>query len=126
MPNIAITKRVDLSDVADGWNDCYAIVTMANYKEGLEFSNLDRTNLDNEAAYKFQSELVSKHFVSGKVMTFDEAGSIVLADLEADKVNEYMAISNQLFYAIVGVTLDPKDTSTATETSPTLPPSNEL
>jgi len=119
MPSIALHKRVSLAGIADGWDDCFAIVSLGTYEEGKATNELLGSQATDEEGYKFQTDLVTKHFVSGKVLTVLDDGTEGLGDLTVEDATTYTPISNRLFSAIVGIAPDPKDLSTPTVSSPT-------
>ncbi|RAN78018.1 hypothetical protein B5P43_18475 [Bacillus sp. SRB_336] len=105
---------MSLAGVADGWDDCFAIVSLGTYDEGRDTNQLLASNASDEDGYKFQTDIVTKHFVSGKVLTVLEDGTEGLGDLTIEDAVAYTQISNKLFSAIVGMAPDPKDLPTPT------------
>lgn len=120
MRRLAITKRVSLEGIADGWgSDCYALVTPASYAEYIDFASLSEAGKSNAELLQFQLDFVKKHLVSGKVNVVDDNGDTVLDDLLPEDVDASKELADKLFTEIVGVNLDPKASSTAPATSAT-------
>ncbi|MEB0287232.1 hypothetical protein QN355_11770 [Cryobacterium sp. 10S3] len=116
---LAITKRISLEGLSEGWtSDCYALVTPASYAEYIDFADLTDAGKSNTDLLKFQLSFVKKHLVSGKVNILDDKGQLELDDLQPEDVDASKDLADKLFTEIVGVNLDPKASSTATETSP--------
>lgn len=106
---LAISKRVSLADISDGWDECYAIVraaTRAEFKQMTDESIFQMTN--NEQA-DWQCQFVKDHLVSGKVLVADEEGNQVLDDLTPEDIDAVMALANRLYFEIMGLKYDPKD-----------------
>lgn len=119
MRRLAITKRVSLDGIADGWeSDCYALVTPASYAEYLEFVKLSTEGKSNAELLQYELDFVNKHFVSGQGKFLEDDGSTTLGNLTTEDVAESKELADKLFAEIVGVNLDPKASSTVTETSP--------
>lgn len=126
-PRITITKRVSLSGMSDGWgDDCYAIVTPASYQDYDELGNLDTSKLTRAEDIKLQMNIVKKHFVEGKLRPW---GSDELVAMQADDVYASVEIANRLYSEIMGLKLDPKDSTAASPdvgtpsaTTPTVEP----
>lgn len=126
---LAITKRISLEGIADGWTaECFALVMPATYPEYIAISDAEETMKKTEVAAK-NIEFVKAHIVSGRVMVLDDDGSLVLGDLLLDDVDSFTELANKLYLELMGVTADPKDlppeTPTATNTLPISPPSTE-
>lgn len=105
---VALTRKVSLADYADGWDDCYAIVTLAGFDEVSEAADNDyskNTNLENVA---YEIEVVKRHFVSGKIRVLGENGQPELVDMTSDDVRASIPIADKLYAVIMGLTLDPK------------------
>ncbi|WP_148667406.1 hypothetical protein [Arthrobacter sp. Hiyo1] len=83
----------------------------------------DKTELE---AVSYLIDFVKKHLVSGKVNLLDDDGKTVLGELLPEDVDASKDLVDKLFSEIVGVSLDPKALSTATETSPTSEPTTAL
>lgn len=124
---IAITRKVSLADYADGWDDCYAIVTLADFHEKSETQSIkDKiTAMTDIEATKFMLDVDMKHFVSGKIQVLDAADTPELVAMKAEDIATSERIISDLYLTIMGVTLDPKATQTTTDTSPTPDPTNE-
>lgn len=123
---LAITKRVNLEGIGEGWTtECFALVTPANYNEFIGFTKLQDEGKSNTELVEFQLDFVKKHYVSGKVLTLNDENEQVVDDMQSEDIDESKALADKLFGEIVGINLDPKDTSIATETSPTQTPSTE-
>lgn len=116
---LANGKRVDLSDIADGWDGCYAVVTPATVDEYMEFSKIDTSEMTNAEAIERSVSFVTPHLVSGKVKVYDDDDKLVLADIEADDLKADMTITAKLLNAITGVAPDPKGSETTTVASST-------
>ncbi|MDQ0825425.1 hypothetical protein QFZ60_001598 [Arthrobacter sp. B2I5] len=128
MRRLAITKRVSLAGVAEGWDEsCYALVMPPSNEEYIDFTTTtaaeDMSNIDK---FKWQIEFVKKHLVSGKVKVLDDSGNLVLDDLLTEDIDASKELADLLFIQSVGLDLDPKGLSTAMETSPTPEPTTEL
>ncbi|MGO4470333.1 hypothetical protein AB4Y95_00140 [Arthrobacter sp. M-10] len=124
MSSIALHKRVSLAGIADGWDECFAVVSLATYEEGRAANDLFGSKVADDEGYKFQTDLVTKHFVSGKVLTVLDDGTEGIGDLTVEDATTYIPISNRLFFEILGIAPDPKDLSTPTVTSATNQPSD--
>lgn len=119
---VAITRKVSLAEFADGWDDCFAIVTLADFSEMQEIAAKDFKSLTDIEAVGFEIEVVMKHFVSGKINVINDAGQAELVDMVAADVQAGPKIADRLYAVIMGVTLDPKGTETAVTNSPTPTP----
>ena len=103
---ITITKKVSLAGLADGWDDCYAIVTPADYRTYDELSQLDTSKLTKAEDIKYQMQVVKNHFVEGKIKVW---GSDELVDMKDDDAEASVDFANLLYIEIMGMKLDPKD-----------------
>ncbi len=120
MRRLAITKRLSLEGIADGWgSECYALVSPASYAEYIEFAGLSDEGKSNTELLQFQLDFVKKHLVSGKVNVINDANETVLDDLLPEDIDASKELADKLFAEIVGVSLDPKASSTETATSET-------
>ena len=120
---LAVTKKVSLSDIAEGWDDCYAIVTKADYATFQLMRNTEVETMSQSEQMKLELQVITDHFVAGKVRILGQSGESVLADMELSDVEGSIELINKLYLEIMGVTLDPKDLSTLMTTSPTNDPS---
>lgn len=127
MRRLAITKRVSLADVADGWtDDCFAVVTPASYAEYIDFGKLSDAGKTNAELLQYQLKFVKDHFVSGKANFLDDDGKTILDSLTAEDIDASKELADKLFAEMVGVSLDPKALATATATSPIKEPTTTL
>lgn len=128
MRRLAITKRVSLEGLAEGWDDtCYALVTLATYAEFIGFTKLtvDNTAEGNVKLLEFQIDFVKKHLVTGTVKVVDDAGNFSLDAIKPEDIDASKELCDILFNAVTGVIEHPKATSTMTETSPTSEPTSD-
>jgi hypothetical protein len=120
MRRLAITKRVSLEGIAEGWgSECYALVTPASYAEYIEFAGLSDAGKTNAELLQFQLDFVKKHLAGGKVNVLNDKGETVLDNIESEDIDASKDLADKLFTEIVGVNLDPKASSTVSETSAT-------
>lgn len=120
MRRLAITKRISLEGIAEGWgSECYALVSPASYGEYIEFAGLSDEGKTNAELLQFQLDFVKKHLVSGKVNILNDDDVPVLDKLLPEDIDASKDLADKLFTEIVGVNLDPKASSTTTETSST-------
>lgn len=119
---LANIKKVDLSDIGEGWDGCYALVTKASLAEYQDFVSVDTENMTNIEATKKAAEFVKPHVVGGEIRVLDDEGKTVADLLQPDDIDGDMDIIGKLFEVIVGQAPDPKGSGTATETSPTADP----
>lgn len=113
MRRLAITKRISLEGIAEGWgSECYALVTPATYAEYIEFAGLNDQGKTNAELLQFQLDFVKKHLVSGKVNVLNDADESVLDDIQPEDIDASKDLADKLFTEIVGVNLDPKASST--------------
>lgn len=111
--HIAITKKVSLADLSEGWDDCYAIVRPATYREYREFADGKIEDLKPSEQLALEMDIVMNHFVSGKIMVLGDDGEAHLEDMNAEDVQESVPLANKLFFEILGIKLDPKGSVTA-------------
>lgn len=109
---VAVTKRVSLSDIGDGWDECYATVRLATFDELGEIAEKSFADVKYLDVIKFEMDLVKEHFIDGKILILDESGKPVLQDMVANDVKSYPQIADHLYATIIGVDLNPKDTRT--------------
>ncbi len=102
---VAATRKVSLSEFADDWDDCYAVVRLASYGEYVEVANKDFTDIKQEDALKFEYDFVISHFVSGKILLL---GSDELQDMAVDDIDAVPGMTDYLYRVSMGMTLDPK------------------
>jgi hypothetical protein len=107
---LAITKRVSLADVSEGWQDCYALIRPCSYQEYSGFADMDTTKMTVAEQIKYAMDFAASHFVSGKVKV---EGTDSLVDMTTADIYESTELSDLLFAEIVGLKLDPKATGTA-------------
>lgn len=124
-----IVKKVSLAGLMEGWDDdCYAYVRPATFEDRKGFREL--SNLSDDAATEWQSNLVSTHFVSGKVRALNSSDLFALVDMEPEHLT-IGAVNDKLAMGIMGFDFDPKDLELAaapastTEPSTTETPSSE-
>lgn len=108
----AITRKVDLSDFSDDYQDCYAVVRLADFEEVSKINETDFTVMTNIDALRFGLQIVKQHFVSGKTRLITTDGVGELVDMEASDLGASTEMINSLYLTIMGVTLDPKATTT--------------
>ncbi len=120
---LAITKRIDLSSVADGWDDCYVIVSGATFGEAAELAGVDFKSLSAADAAATSLKIATDHFVSGKIRVLGDNNEPELVDMEADDIAGSPSVLELVSAGVLGVIVDPKASSTPTETSPTSEPS---
>lgn len=108
---VAITKKVSLAEVADGWEECYAVVSLANFNDLTELDATDLDKMKTLDIVKFEIGVVEKHFVSGKILLTQPDGTVALADMLIDDIKSSPRLIDLLYSEIMGLTLDPKDTS---------------
>lgn len=111
---LALVKRVGLADLSEGWEDCYALVRPATYHEYLDFMALDLKDKKPQEKMEAEFDVVTSHFVSGKVKVYVE-GSVEphLVDMTAEDIKVSIPLANKLFSEILGFKLDPKDSDKA-------------
>lgn len=113
MRQVAFTKRVNLSELSEGFDECYALVrpaTRAEYSEAMDF-DIEHTTREEQDKYEF--EFIKSHFVSGKILVRNDEGNTELVDMEPDDVETSMALANKLYFEILGLKLDPKGSAKA-------------
>lgn len=111
---LAITKRVSLAEVSEGWEDsCYAVVTLATNREQFAITETDTSKLNNRESIELQAKFVREHFVRGEVLALDEDGEPSLVPMAPEDIEDNTEIANRLFLACVGADTDPKDTPPA-------------
>lgn len=105
-PLVAI-KKVSLNGIYDGWDEsCFAIVRPCNFKVRIEATEVEGKTETEQM--EFQNKLVKEHFVSGKVMAYQEE-KFAAVDLSADQAVDLPEVSNKLALFILGYDVDPKD-----------------
>lgn len=127
MRRLAISKRVSLAWVAEGWTDeCFALVMPAGYREFIEFARMgaDTSPEANAKVTEFQLQFVKDRLVSGKVLVQQEDGSQVLDDIQPEDVDASMQLADILFDAITGKITDPKVSLPTMAVSPMTEPSS--
>lgn len=110
---IAITKKVSLASVSDGWDDCYAIIRPATQQDYLDFASSDPEKLAPADQVKLEVNFVKDHFVSGKINVLGAGNQPELVDMEPDDIAASIDLANKLFFEIMGIKYDPKDLQTA-------------
>lgn len=112
----ASIKKVDLSDVSEGYDsECYAYVVPANFKEREEIVKaISNTEATNAEQLKVQEDFIRGHYISGKGKFFD-GESFTLDELTLDDVLNAPDLSNKLLADIMGWDLDPKAISKAVQ-----------
>lgn len=116
---LAITKRVDLSDLAEGWDGCYALVAPASYDEATELAETDIATLTQAQVSAINFKFAKDHFVSGKVMVLNDDNQPELGEMQVDDIGISAELINRINNAVLGATPDPKASTTATESSAT-------
>lgn len=124
-----IVKKVSLAGLMEGWDDdCYAYVRPATFEDRKGFREL--SSLSDDAATEWQSDLVSTHFVRGKVRALNGSDLFALVDMEPAHLS-IGAVNDQLAMGIMGFDFDPKDLelaaapSSSSEPTSTETPSSE-
>lgn len=114
MPRFAITKRVSLAGIYEGWTDeAYAIITPATYADKIGINELVDSNPDGATALKFELVVAQDHFVSGKGFVLGMDDTLELGDIAKEDLSDMVDLSQRLFIAIArGLDADPKDTPT--------------
>jgi hypothetical protein len=116
MLSLAISKRVNLEGIYDGWGpDTYAIVTPLSYADKIEVNELAIAGKSQAELLKYELEVVQKHFVSGKGQFVTDEDLKVTDDITTNNLGDMVELTQRLFMAINGVNADPKDTSIKTE-----------
>ncbi len=106
---VAATRKVSLADFADGWDECYAIVRLASFAEYTEIAAKDFKGMEQLAILAFEGDTVRSHFVTGKIMVLNDAGTDqTLAEMTADDIDAVPGMADYLYTVIMGMTLDPK------------------
>jgi hypothetical protein len=106
---VAITKKISLAEFSDGWDDCYVLVRPATKAEVMGFAKLDVKAMTEEQQLAEQMKIIRDHFVSGKIKVLNAVGEAELVDMVPDDVEASMPMANKVFFDILGVVLDPKD-----------------
>jgi hypothetical protein len=115
---IALTRKVSLADLADDWNDCYAVVILASFDEVTEIGSKDFKDMKPIDIVSWELEVVARNFVSGKIMALGVDNTSELVDMTADDLRASTQLVDKLYSVIMGISLDPKGTSkTASSTS---------
>lgn len=117
--HLALLKKVSLADINEGWGDCYALVRGAEYDEWIEFAANDLKSLKQEQVTRLEMDFVKQHFIKGEIRILDDNGDSVLVPMELADIERSAPITDALYFAILGVKVDPKALSTSTEPSPT-------
>lgn len=110
---IAITKRVSLSDLSEGWEECYALVRPATYQEYREFADVTLDGLRPPEVMKLEMDIVMDHFISGRILVFDADGKSNLEDMQPEDVEQSLPLAGKLFFEILGVKPNPKGSAPA-------------
>lgn len=110
---LALTKRVSLATLSEGWDECYAIVRPATYQEYQDFLAFNVADMTPAEQMKVEIDMVTEHFVSGKIVIFDAEWDTQLVDMRAEDIKASLPLANSLFFEILGVKLDPKGSVTA-------------
>lgn len=117
---LSARKRVGLEGIEDNWtSECYADIRPATYDEYLEWKSLNIKDKTEAEWAKYEIDFVKKHLIGGKVFVLNDQNEDELDDLVSEHIEASRALADRLFLSIVGVIVDPKGSSTATETSPT-------
>lgn len=119
---ITVTKRVSLAQFGEGWDDCYAIVTPANYATYDAISKADIEKMTNAERIMFEMDTVKRHFVSGKIKALNDKGTFELTDMLPGDIEASLELTEALYIAIMGLQLDPKGSSGEAPTGQ--PPAN--
>ncbi|MEC5150869.1 hypothetical protein [Cryobacterium sp. GrIS_2_6] len=122
----AITKRVSLEGVYDGWTkEAYAIVMPISYAGKIEINNYGEAGKTQSELLEFELKIAKEHFLNGKAFFLSNSGDSILEDLSGEDLDSMVDLTQRLFVAINGGTVDPKGLPIGTETSPTKTPSIE-
>lgn len=116
MQQLALTKKVNLSDVADGWDNCYAVVRLATRDESTEALGTKVQKMKQADAEVFELGFIKDHFISGKVLVFTDEKKMELADMEADHFDTSWKLANLVYYEILGIAASPKVSQKETPT----------
>lgn len=108
MQPLAITKKVSLSDIGEGWDDCYAIVRQATREDSADALSPKTRKLNKEDAEAFELNFIKEHFMSGKVLVFMPDKTMQLADMQPEHIDTSWKLANKLYYEVLGLTYSPK------------------
>ena len=114
---LAITKTVDLSSIAPGWDGCFVTVTPAAYGEFIELTKLQVGSASQTDILVKGLEISRSHFVTGQVMALDSDNKPEKVEMEVDDLDANRDIADLVLQEVLGVAPDPKGSSTETETS---------
>lgn len=104
-----ILKRFSLSDLGDGWEDCYVMYRPMTVGDLTTFANMQTDNLTEAQSMQLVVDHLKSHVVSGKVSVLDEAGKPTLEYLVPDDIEMLpFEILETLFQAVSGASIDPK------------------
>lgn len=84
---LGITKRISLSDLADGWDDCYVLVKPLTYQMLAQLTSLDTNEISEAEAIAETTRLVKENVVGGKVMVLGDDDTLQSANFETDDVD---------------------------------------
>ncbi|WP_323512676.1 hypothetical protein [Subtercola sp. RTI3] len=117
---------MSLADIADGWTDeAFALIRPATYGDRIELTEFTDSAPSRAAQLKYQLDFTKARVVSGKVFVLDDKGQLVLDDYQPGDLDASNELNDKLYLEINGITLDPKDLKTETETSPIIEPSTK-
>ena len=104
---LSITRRFPLTDLGEGWDDCYITFRPLSAQELLEVAKVDVLGMTNEEATAHITNFVKGRFVGGKVLLLDGTTQ----DAKGDHTDELPSDTlNNLYSRINGTNIDPKDT----------------
>ena len=113
----AITKRVSLENVYDGWtSEAYAIVIPISYAGKIELNNYAEADRTQSELLEFELKITKDYFVSGKGFFLDDKNVLTLENMTSDDLDTMVDLTQRLFVAINGGTIDPKGLPIGTAT----------
>jgi hypothetical protein len=118
MGKLAVSHKMSLASVGEGWNECYLTYTRASYLELAELRSLG-SDLTDVQATELQENFIREHLTGGIVREIDGAGNPANVPFKIDEhlkqfTNE---LFNEIFTTILYGTPDPKDQTPTTESS---------
>lgn len=121
----AATRTLSLAPYGDDLKDCYAVFVLARFEEMTQLTVDEQKHKSVEDQLKFRLEIAKKHFVRGQINVLDDNGQVVPAEMVPDDLGTTPGLVQDAYMTIIGVTPDPKVTSTTMVESPTSPDTNE-
>lgn len=122
---VGAVKKLSLASLADGWDDCYVVVTLMTKANAIEWGDLKPQEMTETEALEAETKIAKEHFVSGKIMILNDSLESELQDMQADDIEGVAGMADLIVMGILGVAPDPKGISTTTETLPTSQPTDE-